>query len=297
MKLHLVSLLCFVTSLVSSFHLPPHTLLQRHTVANLPHFVNVSHDCKSDISLVRWKEYHQTKPNIVLVPGLEFASLSLSQFKEDLYPEYNLFFVCSSTTNTPPLQDIVNSINNEVLKLQLKDILVIGESSGAFVALSLGLSNNTKGVVVINSATAYKNSPEEQTVDDSHLIRRWEYDLRRLLFLMKQRLSYIWTLSKERKMLMVFMFVNLLLLSHTTVAERVDKWVVQGNTQIKDKLHKYPLPVLIIAASKDEVFDSVGEAKRLKKIFPRSSVVYVPNCGHLCRPELLPLRYLIKKYL
>lgn len=298
-------LLTGITSLLMShaFHIPilgSSVELKRHSILDLPHFTNHTHDSISGLTFATFKTINPKKPTALFIPGLEFSSLSLSQHIDDMRDNFNLVYTCLNNIATPSVENITQAISQYIRQENLTDVVVIGESTGAILALNVALnqpiSDAIQGTVLLNSATAYRRSTMEEVINLGRHIWQWEYKLGVILFLAVQKCDVnIFDYSRSR--ILVMMLINLLLFPRVVLIERVDTWIVDGCRNIADKLSTCPIPTLIVASKKDEMFCSVNEAKRLNTLLPNSKIIYVANGGHLITSDQLPLCKVIQKHL
>lgn len=275
----------------------------RTSVADLQGFTNYS--VHNGITFVKYGDqpYDKTKPTVLHIPGLEFSGLSLAQYvlgNNTISKDFNLIYTCINNTFTPSLDHLVYAIDSHIQEHKYENVTVVGESSGAIVALHLGLMAEIERVVLINSATAFVESNAAKLIKSSVRVNnKWEYRTLCLLYLVliqqHNDLPSI-ALDKNKRLVMAMMLTNLFLFSKEVLVDRVNSWILGSSFSLPVSARNmlYPVPVLLVASKKDEMFDSVGEAKRLKRLLPHSSIVHVSACGHLPSPERLPLYRLIQ---
>jgi pimeloyl-ACP methyl ester carboxylesterase len=297
MKVSIRILLVYL-SLVNSFTPPlPEYWWKRSNILDLKGYS--SNTRIGTISFITSTTNNHTKPPAFFIPGLEFSAMSLSQFKKQMQDNYSLYYVCSDNVQTEPIQDIVKACADYINKTSLYNVTVIGESSGAIMALMLGLQcENVNGVVLINSATAYPKTQMESGVNMIRQVREWEYRVAVIWFLCNQNVDICSIVeTPDSLFLMLRMLINILYFAKYTLIKRIDLWIQSGIETLAGKLDNYRHPVLIIASKKDEMFSSIDEAKRLHSVLPNSTIVHVPACGHLVTPEKLPLCRLVQQYM
>lgn len=284
-------------SSVISFTNPLPVQWKRHNLLDLKEY---SHDTQiGPINFVTSTTNNKTKPVAFFIPGLEFSGLSLSQFKDQMQDTYNLHYVCSDNIQTEPIQDIVNICTEYITNNKLYNVTVIGESSGAIMALMLGLRcENVNGIVLLNSASAYPETKMESGINMLRQITEWEYRIAVILFICNQNIDINSIVKTSDKLyLMTIMLLNILYFGKDTLLKRVDFWIQDGLEALAGKLENYPHPVLILASEKDEMFSSIDEATRLHNLLPNSTVIHIPECGHLSTPEKLPLCKLVQLHI
>ena len=272
-------------------------LVRRQSVLDLKYFKTRSVIPEINFQVAQFKEFEKSKDTILFIPGLEFSSLSLAQYINSTEKDFNLLFLCSPNTDTPTFSDSVVHMTNYLEKENIKNLVIVGESSGALLGLGLGaLYNETKGVILLNSATAYPNSPMSKVVDWGRNISICEYKLGILVFLLHQKCNFD-VLNMDKVYLMLSMLINLFYFKKEMLIDRIDEWIVRAKEQVEAILPSYPTPVIVVASNKDEMFDSNTEAKRLSENIPKSQIVHVTGCGHLILEERFPLSVVINTFL
>lgn len=292
MKLKIL-LLSSIFTIGTSFFLPFFDIkVKKYTIADFYNF-DISYVPEVDIIFAKYNKKKCAKNTLLFISGLEFSSISLAPFIKELDNDFNLVFLCSKNNKiVPSIDSISNTIEIYINKNSLKNVTLIGESSGSIIALHAGysetLKNEINGVILLNSATAYFNSPMNYYINKLNNI---DYFIAILFYITLQDFD-ISMLNTETVYMMSLMLINLFYFPKELLLERIDKWII--NHTLEDKLPNYPHNVVLVASTKDELFDSVEEANRLNKILPKSKIVHVHNCKHLITPNRFSLSKVIK---
>lgn len=288
----MLSLTLLLSLLVTtrSFVIP----LKRHSVLDVDGFVHRTTIPKTNIEIAQFGVHNDSADSILFIPGLEFSSLSLVQYANDVSAKYNVLYLCSSDQSTPQFTTVVDETSGYLETQSLGNLTIVGESSGSLMALELGRRfNATRGVVLMNSATAYTGSPMSRVVERGRNVTEWQYNVAILVFILRR--IQIDVLLSDKFTLMLWMVVNLLYFPKDVLLNRVDEWIVRASQVVQ--LDRYTVPVLVVASKKDEMFNSVREARRLRSLIPRSKIIHVPASGHLLMSEKFPLFTVLETYI
>ena len=277
-------------------------LVKRQSVLDLRGFTNRTLLPDIGFHVAQYGAFNKTKDSVLFVPGLEFSSLSLAQFIDDMRHEFNLLFLCAvDTTNvnntTAKIEDIVNETSTYLNREGIQNITFVGESSGGILALGIAYQcQESRGVMVMNCATAYPQSPMHNYIKWGQNVTDIEYKIGVLIYLLTQPGDFNIT-DNNKLYLMLSMLINLFYFPKDVLLSRTDEWISKGIAYIKPLLEKYHIPVVTVASVKDELFDSKAEAGRLRDSIPNTTVVHVLGCGHLITNEKFPMSKVIKRYL
>lgn len=273
-----------VQSFMTSISSPPATW--RKTVANMPGFMNETYFPHEDITFSYYGNHHAdpAKPTALFLSGLEFSALSLAQYANDVADDYNLVYMCSGSKGVQTdIHDLVRVMNEYIETKTLQDVMLVGESAGAVIALNYALSfpDKVKSIVVLNSATAYPRAAQTiQIIDFLRDLPDVCYYLAIVLFVSQQKQDMT-GLRWNDMGLMVQMLVNLLLFPKKDLIHRVDSWIIKGCLELEDRIHEITCPVNAVSSTNDQMFPSIQEANLLSTLIPSCNVVVVPRCDHL----------------
>lgn len=256
-------------------------------------FVNQTYFPREDITFSKYKDYtDNSKPTALFLSGVEFSALSLVQYADEICHDYNLVYVCTGERGVQTeLEDILRVLDAYLATNNIKDVMLVGESAGAVIALNMAVAypSLVASVVILNSATAYPRS--DRTIRIIDLIRKmpdWYYHAAILCFVMLQKCDLTDATFNEMRM-MTQMLINLLVFPKNELIHRIDKWIIRGCTLLSQKMHEITCPVLVVSSENDQMFESVQEAEILRQSIPNSAVVRVPVCDHLILRKHFPL--------
>lgn len=282
-------LFAFLIPLVSAFtHL---VKLPRTSIADLSQYKSITHFTEAGIHIVvpADAEYDASKRTVLFIPGVEFSGLSMVQYTESMREHYNLAYVCSCRRETQADFDVLSEAVCSYIQKQ-KDVVIVGESFGALLALKAGYehSDRVKGIVLLNSATAYWESSLPRHIDR---IRTFDENYFRVIVLKLLALqSTTADICMGNLDIMSYMLLNMLLLDRATVLHRVDEWIVKGNRRVtEDMLREYPCKAVVVASDGDSLFPSVEEGKYLAAVMPNSTL-HIKKCNHLVTTAVMDLK-------
>jgi predicted alpha/beta hydrolase family esterase len=297
--LHLAVLLTTVASsntFIQPFKTTQSKECKRHSVVDLSGWENVTYIPSTDLTISRYSKVKQcvNLPTVLLIPGLEFSGLSLSQYTNQLQNDFEILCVSTSNTAQHHIKDVVNSVETFMLE-NPKEYFVIGESSGAIMALLLGtrdrISKNVKGICTLNSASAYTNSEMQKMINCGKQSSQVEYLFRMFVFLVKQDI-WVDIFNQEKFSLYSLMLLNFIHFPKDVLLKRIDNWIEEGNVLLESEYSKITVPVALVASRKDKMFDSYQEAKRLKSKLMNSrqaKIVHISQGGHLIEEDQFEL--------
>lgn len=285
--------LLFLLPLCTAF-IPSTQIITRRSIVDLKDFRNSTHDSISGITFVtpRSVQIDHKLPTVVMLPGLEFSSLSLAQYAPGLIRDYNLVYACSSNDDN----DVEFSVMSDSIVRYLKnrqEIIFVGESFGALLALDASAKiskRRCRGVVLLNSATAYPRSRIPAMIERARGYDDARYMIAMLQFLGTQTQNV--AVVPEKALLFYFMLCNMLVLRKEVLMWRIEHWLEQG---CKVDMYNYPHKIVAVAGERDTIFDSVQEAERICTISKRCVCVRVPDSSHMIVSENFALKELLQR--
>ncbi len=185
-----------------------------------------------------------------------------------------------SDWNTLSLE-LIDLIKKEVAKNGQRYIYLCGESFGGCLAIYTALSapDLFHRLILINPATSFNQKP---WLSLGIPITEYLPDFfsRQSCLILLPFLAALGRMkaSESRSLLNAMKYVP-----SETVSWRLSllkNFVIKEN--ILQKIHQ---PVLIIAAGKDKLLDSLGEAKRLVQMLSHGKIFVLPHSGHACLLE------------
>lgn len=283
----------------NAFVFTPPVQTMRKTIVNVNGFVNETYFPNEDITFVRYdQQLSITKPTIIFIPGLEFSGLSLVQYANELKDHCNMVFVCSGDKpSIVKYDDIVHLVKHYIDKKMMEEVIIVGESFGAVVALGVATfyPSKIKSVMLLNSATAYNRAHKTiEIIDSLRNISDLEYQMAIIGFILAQRFN-ITSITVDNFIFLIHMAINMFLFPRKELINRVDSWIIPGCSLLEDKLHQLECKVLAVCGENDQMFPSVEEGHYLKQVIPNCSMVKVP-CDHLILSSQFELLQSMRDY-
>jgi len=250
------------------------------------------------------------KPLAVYIPGLDGYGISacLNQFDE-LATTFELWRLTVGRTDRSSFAQVVKAIQDFVQSHPNREITLIGESCGGVLASAAALrlqqqqsskSSNLKGLVLVNPATSFQESPWEQLVPILTSLKQLEDDaanyddasaelpltpysvvgslvlasivpdndqIGRIVNAMAQDFNPLDSLDNLPGLLQQVMELSLdgfretgYRLPPEVLEHRVLKWLSVGTPYVKSRLSQLKIPTLVVVGEQDKLLPSAKHA-------------------------------------
>lgn len=277
----------------SSFFVPCPAV--RKSIVDIPGFKYDARYLESDMSVAVRDEEEPDAPTVIFLPGIEMSCLSSLQHR---VPSYKAAYVCAGPRAVTPYSEMCDRVEEYVRSRGLSRVVLVGESFGSLLALSVAdrLGGIVKLVVILNPATSYLRSGLPARVEELRRSPDWQYKAHIVLAMMSNapdpRAYPVTSLSAA--VVMFYMLCNLMVLEKEVLLRRIDTWMHDGVDDVDRILEKGLQVNIVVVTGMRDSFLPFHADDRLTK---QCTVVKVVDGSHLLSGAQVDLQRLIHEYL
>jgi pimeloyl-ACP methyl ester carboxylesterase len=295
---------------------------KRYSILNFPDFFNHTYINEYDLTFVTNFDNKNNfkskikKKQLLFIPGLDMTAIGFYPTSLMLKEDYDIHTLVTGLNTTVKFNEIATSVEKYINKNINKEIVIIGESFGAIVAIyitnKIQRYKNVK-LVLINPATSYnksnwpdrivKFSPNDNSVDkkinsnvffDAISNGPSMFNIFKTVEFLKKNFPEN---SKYHTYVYFYMAINLLNIPHESIHFRLNYWIVDGLKMIGDNYSNIKCKTLLIAGEDDDFLPSKEEIHFLHSKIKNSIPIIVKNSAHSIPINNCDISKLIKKYL
>lgn len=280
--------------------------INRKTVLDLGNsFKNVTHHYDHDVTFVKRSSSSDTNLGpVFVIPGLDMAGLSLYPNFIRASEERDIFIVLAGYSKQQNFETLCDCIVNFIISEGMKDVVLVGESFGAIMAIYVEnkIHRKISSLIIINPATSFHRTSWSKVIlkirrenkQLSHEIIKHGPDSSRIIQSIikfsETHPDYIY----EYIMSYFMMLFNIIVTDQNKVFIRIESYLHMGQPELDELCKKIRIPTTIVVGVNDKLLPSSREADRLHKLI-RSvvKVVKIEDANHMLTSIDFDIRDLI----
>jgi pimeloyl-ACP methyl ester carboxylesterase len=291
---------------------------ERKTILNFPGLVNSTYISKYDLTFVNNIQtnntfhpiFNQKQKALLYIPGLDMSAISFYPYYLNMNKDYDIYTIVSGFNTTCNYFDICNVVKNYIYYNIHKELIIIGESFGALVAINIILQiQNYKNVklILINPATSYNRSIWPEKIKDikQNLTTTVLFDVLGhgpSIFQIFKTINYLKQAfpleSKYHTYAYFYILINLFNMPPDKIEYRIINWIELGINYLNENdYEKIRCKTLLLAGEDDDFLPSSEEVKNLSEKIKHSKYFIIKNSAHYIPYNNCNIPHLIKKYL
>jgi pimeloyl-ACP methyl ester carboxylesterase len=297
---------------------------ERKTILNFPGMINTTYIQEYDLTFVTnipeidneffipyISKKTDKKKALFYLPGLDMSAISFYPYYLHMDNEYDIHTIVSGFNSTSSYTDICYIVKNYINRNINKELIIMGESFGALVAIETIIQiQNYKNVklILINPATSYLKSmwPEKIKKLKNNLTTTVLFDVlgygpsviqifKTINFLKKKYPLE----SKYHTYAYFYILINLFNMPVENIQYRIKNWIEEGINiiNINNSIEKIKCKTLLLAGENDDFLPSSDEVQILYKKIKNSKYFIIKDSAHYISYNNCNIVNLINKYL
>jgi len=265
--------------------------IERKTILDLgSSFQNVTYYQEDDVTVVKKECFSQIKGNgpVIFLPGVDMSGLSVYPSTVRLSETRNSYIILAGYSKDQNIEQLCNRVVEYIVKNDLTDIVLVGESFGGLMAVKLSgtLNKRLSHVLLLNPATSYHRTFWKKNINlgngnISHILFNHGPSVTHVM-------GSIHVMSESHPdhvyyyiMSYFMMLFNIIVTDQTLIKRRMNSYMTPSGYDIEKFCKKMRIKTTIVVGKKDKLLPSSKEADILKKLIRHSEVIKLEKATHL----------------